>query len=454
MIRPRIAGGDLWMYYLGFALARIGSVAVLPVVAHVLGPHDYGYFEATVSVMFASMVIGDAGVGSAIVRFADQRRRPGGPMLLGAAQAQFVASLVAFAIAAAPVLVFAPPRTSAVVVLVALLLFTVIEGFNALGAGLLRVEERNRAYLATATVRLVTAISVGAVGAVVGGVGGALFGIAVAGTSFAAVAVRAIVRAGRFAAAEVRRARRSVLRYSLPLMLTSLMTWTLSLSDRLFLKVFVSPLELATYAASYRTGSVIGLFVTAPLGLAWIPAARRALSAGRLAQETERWSLIAAVAALGGGSILVALSPVAVPLLFGDGFDPRPAVVGAVAAGGWASGFYIFVATEILMSDSTRRLVPVMAFVVSLNLGLNWLLISTHGGDGAAVATLVSYAALPAATALAVSRESLRWALRPGHLVPVLALLAALVGAAIHPLACLPGLLLAAPFAIREIRGD
>jgi O-antigen/teichoic acid export membrane protein len=127
-----------------------------------------------------------------------------------------------------------------------------------------------------------------------------------------------------------------------------------------------------------------------------------------------------------------------VPIIFGSAFDARPGVVAAVAASGWAAGLYVLVGTEVLLAESTKALAPVMLCVAAFNLLINGPLVAMWDGDGAAVATLLSYAALPAATALVVSRGSLSWLAASGH-VSILALLLAAVGAAaVHPLIALP----------------
>lgn len=433
MIRRRLPGGDLWKYYLGFAIARIGTIVVLPIVAHLVGPERYGGFEAMVSVMLGAMIVGDAGLGTAMVRFVGDPGHDRVVLIRAAAKAQLIASLVAAAIAAVPMLLLAPSDVDPIVVLLALLAFTLVEGFSALGAGLLRADARNGRYLGLACLRLVTAASIGGIGAAQAGVAGGLFGVALAGLGFAVVAVVAALRSGSAPTGSVADGRRVMLRYGLPLMLTSLMTWTLSLSDRVFLLALSGPIELAQYAASYRVGSLIMLFVTAPLALAWLPVARAAAHRVQRQRVTVRWSLGLAWCALGGGALIVMACPVLVPVLFGSGFESRPGIAAAVVVSAWFSGLYILVATEVLTSDATRPLAPVMVSVVSLNLVLNLAMISAWDATGAGLATVASYALLVVGVGLAVSRESLQWMAEPRHLTVVAALLASVVAAWLAP---------------------
>jgi O-antigen/teichoic acid export membrane protein len=449
MIRTRLPGGDLWKYYLGFALARIGTVAVLVVVAQMLGPERYGFFEASVSVMLAAMIVGDAGVGAAVVRFADEAADRGA-VLHATAQIQLIASGVAFLVFLVPVLVLAPPDAAIAVVALALLSFAFVEGFGALGAGVLRARADNAGYLRLAVLRLVTGLGVGAAGAEIGGAGGALFGVALAGLGFAVIGVAPLLqRSG----AAIHADRRRILLYSLPLMLSTLSTWTLSLSDRVFLRIFSTPVELAQYAASYRTGSVVALFVSAPLALAWLPYARAAEGPGTLSRATTQWSLGLAWCALGGGALLVLLSPVLVPLLFGAGFDARPSITAAVVVSGWLWGLYFLVSTDVMLRESTRATIPVVVAVVVLNLMLNLVLVPVYDGGGAAVATLLSYLAMPLFMARVVPRDARAWLRAPAHGVVLALLLAAIGAAVVEPLAIAVPLVLAAVLTPRAVTG-
>jgi O-antigen/teichoic acid export membrane protein len=89
-----------------------------------------------------------------------------------------------------------------------------------------------------------------------------------------------------------------------------------------------------------------------------------------------------------------AVSPLVVPLLFGDGFNAQPGIVALVAAAGCLGGLYYLVATPLLLSDSTMPLVWLSLGSVLVNLALNVALIPGAGAWGAAIATFCSYVLL------------------------------------------------------------
>jgi len=433
------ADGRLWRYYAGFGLSRLATVVVLPIVSRIVGPADFGFFEASFSLMLAAMVIGDPGVGTAVVRFFGDGNSATEPLLRNAAAIQGAAAVVAFIVFAVPALAVAPSTASRGLVLGSLALFTLVEGFSVTGAAILRAAERFRAFLWLAVLRVVLAIGVGALGAYEGGAIGGLFGVAVAGAGFALVGARPL---WRFQQAPISRtAADRLLRYGLPLIGTSLMAWALSLSDRLFLRIWATPVELGRYAASYRLGSVVMIFVAGPLALAWVPVARRLDSPQERDRRALLWAIRIGWLSLGAGVVLVSVARTLVPAVFGAGFTADQVVVAAVVVSGWLFGLYFLVATEIFLRESTGILALAALAVVVVNLSLNALLIEPWGPRGAALATVLSYLALCAIAALTASGgagRAPRWVFAARHVVPVALLLALIVVALFHAvLACL-----------------
>jgi PST family polysaccharide transporter len=362
---------------------------------------------------------------------------------------QVGASVIAFVFFAVPALLVAPSGASEGLVLGALALFVFVEGLSIVGAGILRATERFRAYLLLSLLRLAIAVGIGAAGALTAGPTGALYGVALAGAGFAFVGAAPLWRYHR---SVVRRPDITrLLRYGLPLIGTTVMVWALSLSDRLFLRAWVTPAELGQYSASYRLGSVVMLFIAGPLALAWIPVARRAGSRTELEQLCLRWGVNVTWAALGAGVLVVAAAPSLVPAIFGQGFVSDNVVVAAVVASGWLFALYYLLATNILIGESTGALAAVSAIVVVFNFGANAAFIADFGARGAAVATLLSYLAL-AVIAGAVSARSRfpRWAVSPLHLVVTAVFLALVVAALFYPLpAALGAVAVSIPLGVR-----
>jgi O-antigen/teichoic acid export membrane protein len=384
------------------------------------------------------MVIADPGMGAAVVRFAGRGRAEAAAVLRESAVLQLFASVTAFAVFAAPALLIAPPRTSVDETLLPLGLFTIVEGFSVVGAAVVRVTERDRLFLVLSGLRIVTAIGAGTLGAYYGGAAGALYGVAVAGIGFAVVGVSAF-RGVSPTRDRARGIRRMLLGYGLPLISTSLMTWALSLSDRIFLRVFSSAVVLGRYSASYRLGGVIAIFVAGPIAIVWVPVARRLRSKAERIRTSERWAARTTLVALGLGILLVSASHELVPAVFGRPFASDAAVVAAVVVSGWLFGLYFLCATEILLSESTRVLIVVAAVAIGFNFVANAILISIWSAHGAAAATALSYLVLCIATFVA-QQERPVWILGR-HLVVLSAVLLGLLAVAVvHPLIALIGL--------------
>jgi len=408
----RLSGG-VWRYYAGFAIGRAAGLVVLPITSRALGVGGFGRFEADFAIFIAATIVLDAGQGAAIVRFVGERGHFTPDVLRAAARIQVVASLFAVACLAPPLLLFAAPNDRPALLLVDLIVFAFVEGFAVVGGALLRATERDGLFATFSIVRLALTASIGAVGALTLGASGALLGIALGGAGFASFAVREVRGA---VGGQARRETATLVRYGVPLLATTAAAWALGLSDRLFLRAFAPDRILGAYAANYRLGSVVLIFLASPLGLTWVPAARRALAEGRLKEVTRRWSTLLAVTCAVGTLALLVIGQEVIPLLFGGQFTFDPIVVAAVGWSGWCAGLYFLLATSILLSEDTRRLAALSIAVVLINVAANAALIPSFGAHGAAAATLISYAAL-CFGALAVSpRPSAAWVREPRHL--------------------------------------
>lgn len=398
----RLAADGTWRYYFGFAIGRMSGLAVLPVLTRVLGISEFGRFEPALAALIAATIVIDAGLAAALVRFGDADRDPG-TLLQAAARLQVRASVLAVLLVGPLVVLAAPSGTQRMLAVGALVVFAVVEGLATLGSGLCRATARDGVYLGLSVARFATTVTMTVLGAALFGSIGALYGIALGGLGFAVYAARAIARTR---ADDDPAVRRTLMRYGFPLVATSAMTWCLSASDRLFLQRHVPVHEVGDYAANYRLGSLLLVFVATPIALTWVPTARRATERGELGAVRRRWllgfSLVAGSVVLG----LTLLAPAFVPLFFGSEFTGDRLIVGLVGGGGWLGGLYYLAATPFLLDEDTRPLIAVSAVVIATNLVLNAALIPSRGGDGAAIAGALSYAGLCAATLLAARRRS------------------------------------------------
>ena len=423
----RLFGAGVWRYYLGYGISRLSNIVILPIVSRELGPAGYGRFEVALSVLLASSIIVDAGFGAAMVRFVDDKEYSKGDVVGAAAALQTVASAVGVLALAVPLALLRPTGSSLVFVLLALLLYAYVEGYAILGGGMLRGEGRDGLYLLLAFARFAVTAGAGTLGAIYGGAAGALAGVAVGGVGFAAYAAVRIARA-RLGGT---RSMRSLLRgYGIPLMASSVMAWTLGLSDRVFLKLSVSAQALGQYAANYRLGGSVAILLAAPLIQAWLPTARRAADDAGRKRMAARWFNDFTLVALGTVVALATLADVAVPVAFGDDYDASRLVIVAAGGSGWLVGVFYLVATPILLSTTTRTLVRVSLQTVAFTLAANAALIPLFGTRGAAAATVSAALFLCLATAAAVPAvERPHWLLERRQLLVAAILVAAAAAA-------------------------
>ncbi len=385
-----------WLYYAGYGLGRAAPIAVLPVVSHAVGVAGFGRFEVALALVTTAAILFDAGMGASIVRFARDTRFTRAEVIGTASSMQLVAAVVAVAVFAPVAVALSPRGLSAAEVVGVMALFAFVEGYAVIASGILRSDGRDRLFFSLSIARL--AVTAGLGGALAYAIGpvGALIGVASGGAGFALLALWEWWRARTFGTPALRRI---VLRYGLPLMATTLGGWTLAVSDRLFLQYYVSPSELGDYSANYRLGTVVLVFVAAPLTLAWIPKAQRT-ARDQLTGKRREWTRVYCIVAGLAAVVSTALSPLVVPLLFGDSFHAQPLIVGLVAAAGVMGGLYYLLATPVLVADSTTPLLKLALASVALNLVLNIALIPPAGAVGAAVSTAISYAGLCAGAVL------------------------------------------------------
>jgi O-antigen/teichoic acid export membrane protein len=181
-------------------------------------------------------------------------------------------------------------------------------------------------------------------------------------------------------------------------------TWPLLLSgvavsvymriDIVMLRNLVGAGAAGQYAAATRL-SEIGYFLPVALSASLLPSLLRARAAGAPAYADSMQRYFDLSAALGYGlAIPLALgAPWLVRLAYGEAFAPAAAVLTVHA---WAAVFvFIGVARgQFLVNEGLTRFNLVATATGALaNVALNLLLIPRLGGTGAAIATVVSYAA-------------------------------------------------------------
>ena len=198
---------------------------------------------------------------------------------------------------------------------------------------------------------------------------------------------------------------RPLLAFGVPLVFSGLAGVFLKLGDRFLIRLLLDAEANAVYEWASRFGSVVNAFLVQGFQLAFTVLGMKALGAGSPPDLHRSAFRHFAVAAGGLALALGLLAPDVSRLL-----TPTPSYIDTggltlLVAGGF--GFYglYFVTVNVLYSAARTRAVALSVIAAGLlNAALNAALIPALGVAGAAVATLVAYAALAVGTARAAGR--------------------------------------------------
>ncbi|HVF67635.1 MAG TPA: flippase [Pyrinomonadaceae bacterium] len=402
-------------------LLKLRGLVAIPLIVKVLGTAEYGVWVQTLALLeMASGIVG-ANLHHPLVRFLSESpergRRIYGTLLAATVAAGAAGVLLIFA-AAEPLSRFAlgdaahvwEVRAGALLLLCYNVRLFNLNAYRALG----RMKER-AAFEVTSTFGQLLGISILLLAGyrLVG-----VFAFMAAWEAAFAVALSAhvgrVVGVGRFDG----RLLKDALRYALPLLPAGLSVWVLDRSDRLVIGYFLGPESVGVYSANYALAGLLMLFQT-PLQVTLLPKVS-ALWRGERAEAVRYVSLSNKLFLTFAIPFVVAAPVVARPLLSRLGNEEIGAAGGMltflIAAGVLMWGVSVML-TQIFYG--ARRTLPVGMVTVGaalLNLLLNFLLVPAWGVEGAAFATLVSYAASCAAL-YAMSRPVARMDFYAPHLL-------------------------------------
>lgn len=381
------------LYVVIWSLQIVSATFVSPVLAHLLGPSDFGRLSAAIALHQVLMVFAVFGLDQAvIVRAAEQGSAAAVRGLLA------VATCLASAVTA--VIIWAGPWWSPVLgfegfspLLVAAVLWTAPAASVQVMLAQLLSQDRLRAF------SLVSVLAA---------VGGQVFGIALlllhsrdAATyawggvisQCAAMAIAlALTRPRPRGLVEWVPARRALV-FGLPLMISGLAAFVLNASDRFVVQRLLGAEEVGRYQIAYTVGNVVVLLLTFT-SQAWAPQ----ITAVR--DQRQRWALLT----LSRDQLYRLLLPVTVGvtlaapavlrLVAPPSFRPETllAVVFLVAL----SAFPVVAAgatgRALITVGRTRPTAVAAGVAAAGNVGLNLLLVPRLGIAGAALATVLSFA--------------------------------------------------------------
>lgn len=262
------------VYGAGQLLRGLSSLLLLPLYTHYLTPADYGLVELLSSIIeLASLVMG-LRVGAAIFKFhADARTAQDKRRVLSTA---LTLLLIANILAAGCIQVFsatlaqwlaAPPGFDAALRLFSLTL--VVSALNETFFAYLRIEDRSIAYVATSAAKFFLQLVLNIV--LIGG-----FGLGYWGIIWASLISSVVLALGfgfwllpAVGFGIDRRHAVDFVRFSLPIMVSSLGMYYISFGNRFFLKAYDSFEALGVYALAYKFGLTFSNLFWSPFAMFW-----------------------------------------------------------------------------------------------------------------------------------------------------------------------------------------
>ena len=394
-------------YALVNVVAKISGFALMALYGDpsILSEADFGLLGGMNAVMMFAMLVGGIGLPLGIIRFAsdpslsdaDRDGVPVTALMMSAVSGAVVAGLGwAYAEPAAAVFLKSSARSEPIRWLSLFVGFKVV---SEVSYTVLRQREKAGAFALVGAAEALLLVAAVAWFLLDGqGLAGVMKGYALSAGVTAAVVTPLLL-------SKVSRAVRwrlvgSLAAFGLPLIVSGLAGRFLNLGDRYLIIYLVSEEAAAVYEWAARFGGIVNTFLVQSFTLAFTVLGMKALDRDG-SPELHRQSFRHFVA-LAGWLVL------GITLFVDDlsrGIADSPAYYQTeglvlLIAGGFAFyGLYYVAVTVLYVAGRTRAVAASVGAAAALNLALNLALIPTMGIAGAALATLVSYAALAVGTA-------------------------------------------------------
>ena len=181
-------------------------------------------------------------------------------------------------------------------------------------------------------------------------------------------------------------------KYGVPLIPLILVFPILNLSDRFFLSMFVTPDQIGIYSVSYRIGMILQMLLVVPLQRSWLPMMYKMEIDKLENRDIIRDSLF--YFSVLGGIIFLLISQLGEFILVAastDAYISGAKFIPIILFAYFLNGFRVFFQSGAALKDQNEKLGVVAISGMLVNLGLNWILISKYGTEGAAWATLISF---------------------------------------------------------------
>jgi O-antigen/teichoic acid export membrane protein len=186
---------------------------------------------------------------------------------------------------------------------------------------------------------------------------------------------------------------RRMLSFGIPLVPVGLSSLGLTIADRFFLQHYTTTAEVGLYSLGYNIALVINLMEQA-FQLSWPP---QMFTIAKKSDAEHQFARILTYYLLVFGFIGMALSVLSrevLTLMTTPRFYPAYKVVPLITLSYIFAGIRHITNVGLATKSKMKYVPPIITGSALLNIGLNFLLIPTHGMMGAAWATVISYFAL------------------------------------------------------------
>lgn len=380
------------LYVVVWSLQLVSATLISPVLAHILGPNEFGRLATAISVHQLLVVLASFGLDQALMQ---QRAEDGDDRVARG----IVATGIALATVVTAVMFLTGPLWSPLLgfagwsgLLVAVVLWTVPAVANQMMMGLLMSQDR---FARFATVSIVSAVGsqVFGIGLILT-LGGASDVYAWGGviSQYVAFGLALVFARPRLRGLFDVAATRAAFALGVPIMVTMLFDYVLNAGDRIVIQRILGPAETGRYQVAYTIGFVVVMLVGFTMG-AWVP------RIAAIADVRERCRVIAR----SRDELFKLLVPVIIGVTFAapvllrvmapPSFRPESLLVVVYVVS--ASAFLAAASdasSRLLITERRARPVAVIVGVsATVNVALNIVLLPVMGIAGAAVATAAAY---------------------------------------------------------------
>lgn len=411
LAQVRTMAVDSGTYFIADAAARAVNLILVLGYTRVLTPRDYGTLAITSTLTQLLVPVLGVSIVAAVTRFYFEATTDEDRRRLYMTTLSFLLVLPTAGVIVAEVLgragllnVFSVAPYNPYLRLAVLAAYFSVFVDLPVAVYIVRHQARRVAALTVANALLLLGSSLVLVVGLHEGVKGVLYAAVL---SAAAMAVLSVVLSLRLIGRRIRPSKQilvAMLLFSLPLVPHAIAQWVLQISDRVVLSHYVSGADLGLYYVGYSIGSV-ATFVVFAMTKAMSPIVTAELKANGDSQRVRRlgtyWYGTIVLACL----LVAIFGADAVKIFAPNRFLDAAVIVPVIALASAAYGLYTIVSSALWYSMSTGWVPLLTAVAAALNVGLNVLLVPSHGIIAAAWNTVVGFAALALLQGLLASRR-------------------------------------------------